>query len=211
MASRTSTTEAKAIKKLAWPKALLAGGELSIRDVYRTGRLIVEKVRAGQGYHEGTSVDQLAKLLGSSRATLYRAVKAYEVINKYELQDRLDEVQPTLLYNLERLPANRRKKFLEKALSEEWSKREIMRQIAALMEKVVGDDWQSQRKRTSLLFSPKAGSKSSPQLTALQRAADRLAEQPPKKKELTSTQLAQARKNVQTIQRHLKKWQKALS
>lgn len=208
---RTSSSSAKAIKKLPWPKALLGGGELSIREVYRTGKLIVEKVRAGQGYHEGTSVDQLATLLGSSRATLYRAVKAYEVINKYELQDRLVELQPTLLYNLERLPANRRKRFLEKALKEGWSKREIMRQISDLMEKAVGSDWRSQRKRTTLLFSPKSGPRTPPPVDALKRAAERLSEAPPKKNTLTAAQLAQAKKSMQAIQRQLKKWEKALT
>ena len=136
---------ATALKRLRWPKSLTDRSELSVSDTYRVGKLIVNKVRAGQGRAEGTSVRDLAKLLGSSPATLYRTVRAYQMIEKYDLQNKLDKVPATLLYNLERLPSGRRRRFLARALKLEWSKREIVRQVITVLEDAHGEDWKTQR------------------------------------------------------------------
>ncbi|MEN9579579.1 MAG: hypothetical protein RJA70_2588 [Pseudomonadota bacterium] len=127
-----------------------------MKDIYHTGKLIVENVRAGQGYFEGTSVRELAKLIDSSTSTLYRAVKAFEVVNRYKLHTQLDKLQPTLLYNLERLPESQRKKVVNQSVKEGWSKREVIRQTAQLLEGALGEEWPLQRVRTKVLSPPRA-------------------------------------------------------
>ena len=130
---------AAAIRRLRWPKALLENYELTNRDHYRVGKLIVKNVRPGPG-REGVSVRELADVLNISHPTLYRAVKAYQMVEKYGLQGQLDKVPATLLYNVDRLPSDRRRRFLSRALKLEWSKREIERQVSVVLEKTGGRD-----------------------------------------------------------------------
>ncbi len=47
----------------------------------------------------------------------------------YKLEKKLDEIQPTLLHNISRLPEKQRKKFLDQALKEGWTKREIVSRV----------------------------------------------------------------------------------
>ncbi len=193
MAQRPSQT----LSRLAWPSALKTGRPLTVREAYKTGQLISEKVRAGHGRFEGPSVRDLAQLLNSSSATLYRAVKVYEVVTKYDLKERLDELSPTLLHNVERLPGPKRKQFLQRAMNEGWSKREIVRRVTG----APATDTRARNSRRA---------KEATLLGTLRRLSKLPLDAPFDKRELTGVQVWHAQRSIRAIRRHLKKWESTL-
>lgn len=181
--------------QLPWPAALRSGRPLSVREAYRTGHLISERVRAGYGRFDGPSVRDVAEMLGSSPATLYRAVKVYDVVNKYELKKSLSDLSPTLLHNLERVPSKQRKRFLQRALKEQWSKREIIRRITG---EKLGDSSRLRPKSRKTV------------LTALRNISKLPLDAPVDKRELTMVQVWHAQRSIRAIRRQLRKWESQL-
>lgn len=193
MGRRPLSATAAEIRKLPWPPAILKGEPLSIRDAYKAGSIISTRLRVGSGKFSSVTMMQIAQALGASKATLHRTVQVFQMAKTYKLEKRLDEIQPTLLHNISRLPEKQRKKFLQQALKEKWTKREIVNRVVEALP-------EGGRGRRDPTF-----------LSALRRASKLQIDARVSSRDLSSDEKKEAKALLKDLNKRLSKIEKALA
>ena len=122
------------LRRLGWPKGLLAGRPLTGTECYQTGRVLVKEVWGGRAdkSHEvkAWSLRRVCETLDAgSPAALSRYVQIYEFVADLKLERFVKSTSATKLLLIARLPKKARTKLARRVLEERWTKARIREEI----------------------------------------------------------------------------------
>jgi hypothetical protein len=125
-------------RRLPWPESLFRSGTMDTVDTYEFGRIIVERVQQGIPPRSRTpgywSSRRIAEVLGlSSAATVARATQVYEVVQELGLSKDVKRLSTSLLFMVARLPKNKRRSIVDRALKGRWTRDQIQAKVSEVV------------------------------------------------------------------------------